>query len=117
MQTGAHSATKRMGQAFSLGDRRHSRVVLAGLVRCPGHGAGEEQEEDLGVTENVLIENVIASPCESVTTMTFPTPLLLYCHTENLMVHTPAYRAQPGSCGQVMRCNVCVNQTMKSPSF
>ena len=93
MQTGAHSATKRMGQAFSLGDRRHSRGVLAGLVRCPGHGAGEEQEEDLGVTEYVLIENGITSPCESMTAMTFPTPLSLYCQREYLLVPTPAYRA------------------------
>jgi hypothetical protein len=59
-----------MGQAFELGDRRHSRVVLAGLVLYPDHGAGEEQEEGL-VTEDVWIDNVTTSPYESMTTTTF----------------------------------------------
>lgn len=61
-----------MGQVFELEDRRRSRIVLAGLVRCPDHGAGEEQEEDLGVTKDVLIDNV-TTPYESIITTTFVT--------------------------------------------
>jgi hypothetical protein len=106
-----------MGQAFGLGDRRHSRVVLAGLVRCLGHGAGEEREEDLGVTEYVLIETVITSPCGSMTAMTFRTPLSLYCQREYLLVPTPAYRASPRSHGQVARCNVCANHPHEEPKL
>lgn len=62
MQTGAPSATKRMGQASELGDRRRSRAIRVGQVHFQDPGADEGQGEDWVVTDEVLKYNVTTCP-------------------------------------------------------